>query len=257
MSDRTLRVEQHENGVAVVTLDRPERLNALNGPLLDALRAEVARMDADPEVRAFLLTGAARPDGRPCFSAGVDGKAFAEDQGVGETQGFELTNAIDDALTPSIAVIDGVCTTGAAELALACDFRLVAPGAQISDWHLKKLGTGLGAWGGSTRWARLVGTTHAKEIILTGKVVGGEEAVRIGFASALHPSETLHAEALAFAGRIAEMDPRGVRLTLAHLDRIEDMSRDQALRWAQLAADWLDVKSSAESVVAAVLDKSR
>ena len=156
-------------------------------------------------------------------------------------------------LTPSIAVIDGVCTTGAAELDMACDFRLVAPGARISDWHLKKLGTGLGAWGGSTRWARLVGTQNAKEIILTGKTLSGDEAHRMGFASAVHPSETLFDEAIAFATKIAEMDPRGVRLTLAHLDRSSDMSRDQALRWAQLAGDWLGVKTDPDELESRIL----
>ena len=253
MAEPCIRFERRGDGLALITLDRPERLNALSGPLLDQLRTAVAECDEDPEVRVILIAGSARPDGRPCFSAGVDVKAFAEHAGVGEYQGFELTNAIDDLLTPSIAVIDGVCSTGGVELALACDFRIVAPGAQISDWHLKKLGTGLGAWGASTRWASLVGTTRAKEIILTGKVVDGEEAFRIGFATAIHPSEKLMDEAFAFANQIARMDPRGVRLTLAHLDRIGDMSRDQALRWAQLAGDWLGVKTDPGEIEARIL----
>ena len=255
MSEQCLRFETHENGVAVLTLNRPERLNAINGPLLNELRAAVSKIDSDPGIRVYIITGAARLDGRPCFSAGADARAFEEGEGADEAQGYELTNAIDDALTPSIAVIDGVCTTGAAELALACDFRLVAPGAQISDWHLKKLGIGTGGWGASTRWARLVGTTNAKEIILTGKTFDGDEALRIGFASAVYPSKQLMGEALSFAASIAEMNPRGVRATLAHLDRIEDMSRDQALRWAQLVGDWLGAKASGDAFVESILPK--
>lgn len=241
MAYEFIRFEVPEPHVAVVTLQRPERLNALHGPLLDELADAVARIDRDPEVRAWILTGAPRPDGRPCFGAGVDLRSFDEGRGVTVEQGFRLTNRIDDLLVPSIAAVDGVCTTGAAELALACDFRLVGAAARISDWHLKKLGTGLGAWGASTRWARLVGATRAKEIILTGREVDAETAVRWGLASAMHPSAELLPASLAMARTIAGMKPEGVRLTLAHLDRAGDMTRDQALRWAELLPRWLGV----------------
>ena len=238
----TLRYEKHEDGIVLITLDRPQRLNTLSGPLLDELAEAVERVNDDPEARVFLIRGAPRPDGRPCFSAGVDVQAFADGQGVTEEQGFALTNRIDDLLKPSIAVIDGICTTGGGEIALACDFRLVARSAQISDWHLAKLGTGLGAWGASTRWARECGVTNAKQMLLTGRVIDGDEAFRIGFASAVFESVDLEAGALEMAGQIAAMNPDGVKLVLAHLDRVGDMSRDQALNWARLSADWLDVK---------------
>lgn len=241
LNSGALLYEKRSDGIAVMTLARPERLNALSGPLLDDLAACVEAINADPDVRVFLIRGAARPDGRPCFSAGVDVQAFEEDEGVTEEQGFALTNRIDDLLKPSIAVIDGVCTTGAAEIALACDFRLVARSAEISDWHLAKLGIGLGSWGASTRWARECGVTKAKEMLLTGRVIDGDEAFRIGFASQVYASEELEAGAFAMAGSIAAMDPKGVRLVLANLDRVGDMSRDQALQWAQLSADWFGV----------------
>ncbi|MBJ19550.1 MAG: enoyl-CoA hydratase/isomerase family protein [bacterium] len=238
----TIHLEKRADGIALVTLDRPKRLNALSGPLLDELAAAVEEINDDPGIRVFLIRGTPRPDGRPCFSAGVDVQAFADGKGVTEEQGFALTNRIDDLLKPSIAVIDGICTTGGGEIALACDFRIVGRSAQISDWHLTKLGTGLGAWGASTRWARECGVTNAKEMLLTGRVIDGDEAFRIGFASAVFESEELEAGALEMASRIAGMNPDGVKLVLAHLDRIDDMSRDQALKWAQLSADWLDVK---------------
>ena len=127
----TIRYDKRADGIVVITLDRPDRLNTLSGPLLDELAEAVERIHHDPEVRVFLIRGAPRPDGRPCFSAGVDVQAFADGQGVTEEQGFALTNRIDDLLKPSIAVIDGICTTGGGEIALACDFRLVARSAQI------------------------------------------------------------------------------------------------------------------------------
>ncbi len=127
--------------------------------------------------------------------------------------------------------------------------------AQISDWHLKNLGTGLGGWGASTRWSRLVGTTKTKEIVLTGKVVGAEEAERIGFATARHPSAEVMDRALEMARTIAAMSPAGVRLTLSHLDRNQDMSRDQALRWAQLAMKWFGMSGSFEERAKRAIEK--
>ena len=107
MAYESIRYETPAEHVVAITLERPARLNALTGPLLDELADAVARVAADDAVRVFLLTGAARPDGRPCFGAGVDLRAFAEGEGVSEEQGFTLTNAIDDLLKPSIAVIVG------------------------------------------------------------------------------------------------------------------------------------------------------
>ena len=220
MKFESIRFTKPEDGIGVITLDRPDRLNTLTGPLLDEVDAAVGRAEADDDVRVLVLTGSPRPDGRPCFSAGVDVRAFADNEGVTEAQGFDLTNRIDDLLKPTVALIDGICSTGGAELALACDLRILGSNAQISDWHLKKLGTGLGAWGGSTRWARLLGVQRAKEIILTGKVVSGEEALRIGFASELHSSEHLWDKALETLRAIAGMNPDGLKLVLAHLDRV-------------------------------------
>lgn len=253
MTQNAIRYEKRNDGIAVLTLDRPDRLNALSGPMLDDLKRHVESIAKDPDVRVYLLCGSPRPDGRACFSAGVDVRAFVDDEGVGEAQGFDLTNLIDDLLKPSIAVIDGVCSTGAVELALACDFRVVARSAEISDWHLKKLGIGVGSWGSSTRWAREVGVTRTKELLMTGRVIDGEEAYRIGFASEVHDSGDLQAAAIAMATSIAQMDPKGVRGVLAHLDRIPDMSRDQALRWAQLSSEWLEVGVSQDELASRVL----
>jgi enoyl-CoA hydratase/carnithine racemase len=241
MSSEILRFETPDDGVAVLTMNRPKRLNALNGPLLDALAEALRRIASDDAIRVFVLRGAPRADGRPCFSAGVDLKAFAEGAGVGIEQGFRLTQAIDDLPKPSIALIDGICTTGGAEIAVACHLRIVGAAARISDWHLRNLGTGLGAWGAATRWARLVGSARARELFLTGREIGAEEAVRIGFASAAHPSERLYDEALGMARTIAGMDPRGVALTLAHFRGCDDWTRDESLRFAQLAPRWFGI----------------
>ena len=98
--------------------------------------------------------------------------------------------------------------------------------------------------------------TRAKEMLLTGRVIDGEEAFRIGFASQVYSSEALEAGAFAMARSIAAMDPKGVRLVLAHLDRVGDMSRDQALQWAQLSAEWLGVGVSEGELRGRVLGES-
>jgi len=255
LSYRFIRYGLPEPGIARITLNRPERLNALHGPLLEELRDALEQIERDPEVRVFLLDGAPRADGRPCFCAGADLKAAAEGLNADELLGQAVTNGIDDMLKPSIALVDGVCSTGGVELALACDLRLVGESAQISDWHLKNLGTGLGGWGGSTRWARLVGVANAKRVILTGQVVDGAEALRIGFAQGLYASGRLWDEAMAMARGIATMNPRGLALTLAHYDHTMDMSRDESIRFADLFRKWLGAGQSFDQSARSVLER--
>jgi enoyl-CoA hydratase len=227
----TLAVDQ-VGAVRILRLSRPERLNAINPQMLEELTAELRRIRRDESVGCVILTGTARPDGRPCFSSGVDLRAAADEPMPPGNPGLRLTALIDDLLTPSIAVIDGICTTGALELAMACDLRIAADTAQISDWHLLRLGSGLGGWGASTRLPRLVGVAQAKDLILTGKVIDGAEAARIGLAQRVVPTASLWDEAMAMAEAVAGMNRDGVRMTLTHLSRVEDLSKEEALSFA-------------------------
>ncbi|MGH7338692.1 MAG: enoyl-CoA hydratase/isomerase family protein, partial [Myxococcota bacterium] len=154
MSFETIEFTRRDDGIAVVRLNRPQRLNAINGRVLEDLDAAVRAVDADPGIRVFLLCGAPRPDGRPCFSAGFDLKSPAEGARLDPYLGARLTDRIDDLLKPSIAVVDGVCSTGGAELALACDFRLAAKRAKLG---LTEVTLGLvPAMGGTQRLPKLV-----------------------------------------------------------------------------------------------------
>jgi enoyl-CoA hydratase len=224
--------------VAILTINRPKQMNAFNTAVLMELTAAVKAIRRDDNVRAFIIKGAPRPDGRPCFSAGDDLKEAAAGGLPPGNPGLTLTNLIDETLKPSIAVVDGVCTTGALELALACDLRVVSETAEISDWHLARLGSGLGGWGASTRLSRLVGVAQAKDIILTGKVIDGHEALRIGLAQRVYPSSTLLASALEMAHAVAKMDPSGVRMTMAHLSRVEDLSKEESIAFAKQVREW-------------------
>lgn len=238
MSYESIRLDRPAHHVARVTLNRPARLNAIDGVMLKELDRAVREIAGDEEVRVWLLTGASRPDGRPCFSAGVDVRAVSEGTPIDRHLGPRVTDAIDEMLKPSIAVIDGPATTGAVELALACDFRLVGEAAKISDWHLKHLGSGLGAWGSPTRWLDLVGPATTKEIILTGRELSAEDAVMCGFAGRSAPSARLMDDALEMAATIAAMDPKGVQAALAHIQQSGAPHKDYSLKLAQQIPQW-------------------
>jgi enoyl-CoA hydratase/carnithine racemase len=251
-----VKIDQ-EGHVLTLRINRPESLNALNTRVIEELTLAVKKARRDDSVRCIVLAGAPRADGRPCFSAGDDLKEAATGQLPPGNPGNLLCNLIDDLLKPSIAVIDGVCTTGATELALACDLRVVAESAQISDWHLSRLGSGLGGWGASTRLSRLVGVAQAKDIILTGKVMDGREAHRVLFAQRVVPSEQLWDEAMTMARAIADMDPDGVRMTMTHLSRVEDLSKEESLSFARQVREWFSTGSdSFPDVARQVLGKN-
>ena len=243
MGDDELQVAR-VGSVELLTLSRPASMNAISSAMLDQLLEQARRIRKDDEVRCVVLTGAARADGRACFSAGDDLKEAAAGRTPPGNPGRVLTDLIDEMLTPWIAAIDGVCTTGALELALACDLRYVAEGARISDWHLARLGSGLGGWGASTRLARLIGVADATELILTGKEIDGAEALRIGLAQRLLPSAELLEQTMEAARTIAGMDRAGVKLTLAHLSRAGDLSTEESLRFADQLRRWLPSSSS-------------
>jgi enoyl-CoA hydratase/carnithine racemase len=228
-----IRYETPAPHVVSVILDRPEVANALHHGLMEELEHAVRRLDRDPDVRVWLLSGRPRPDGRPCFSGGADLKAAAA--GAPRPRGDRVTDLIDDLLTPSIAVVDGVCTTGALELALACDLRFAADTAAFSDLHMQRFGLGMGGWGGAVRLSRLVGPDKAKELLLLSPVIDGHEAARIGLANRVAPSGTLMDVALAAATRIAGTHASGLRTTMGFFAMQADMSKRDALHWAELA----------------------
>ena len=257
MSDTSVVEVAREGNVEILRLSRPASMNAINGPMLAELIAHARRIRADDSVHCVVLTGAPRSDGRPCFSAGDDLREAAAGETPAGNPGRTLTNMIDDMLTPWIASIDGICTTGALELALACDLRYVAETAQLSDWHLARLGSGLGGWGASTRLSRLVGVAQASELILTGRSIDGAEALRIGLAQRLTSPSALLDETMAAARAIAGMDRAGVRMTLAHLSRVEDLSKEESLRFADQVRRWLPSSRTLQDSASTILDKDR
>ncbi len=227
--------------VAVITLNRPERLNAIGIQMVHDMMDALDEIEKDDSIHVYVVTGAPRQDGRPLFCAGAALKMMVEENPpkTFTLEINELFNRVEDLLKPSIAAIDGVCTAGGVELAEACDLRVAAETAQISDLHLKNLGNGLGGAGASTRLTKIVGPTRAKELILTGGSWDGKRAEHVGFANWCVPGNQLLATAKEVAVKIAAMRPQGVAAALIHCDMTQNTDFYQALRYSFSLRDWM------------------
>jgi enoyl-CoA hydratase len=201
-----------DGAVATITVNRPAVRNALNDATLGAIDAAVAALDADPEVRVVLLTGA----GDKAFIAGADINELSRATAVtGRTlaqRGQGVFDRIAAAGKPIIAVINGFCLGGGCELALACTFRFAADTAEIGQPEIN-LGI-IPGYGGSQRLPRLIGRDRALDLILTGRRVTAAEALALGLVTRVYPAATLRAEALAYARELAGKAPIAVRLAL-------------------------------------------
>jgi len=215
MTAEVLHLERLD-GVALLTLDRPERLNALNGALISALEAAVAGFERDPGIRVVVLTGAGR-----AFCAGAD---ITELEALAGAHAFARhVEAITDAFRrlqhlpqPSIAAINGLALGGGLELALACDLRIAARSARLGVPEVK-LGL-LPAAGGSQRLGRFLPAAIAKHMLLTGDPITAEIALAHGLVNEL----VENGEALAAAMRLAVRLAQGPPLALAAAKRLVD-----------------------------------
>ncbi|HEY8792052.1 MAG TPA: enoyl-CoA hydratase-related protein [Gaiellaceae bacterium] len=178
-----IRVEREET-VAILTIDRQEALNALDVATLIELRDRLRELADDDSARVVIVTGA----GEKAFVAGADIKYMSgldvEQAKEWGALGHETGRLLETMPKPTIAAINGFALGGGCELALACDLRFAASGAKLGQPEVN-LGI-IPGWGGTQRLARLCGLGVAKELIFTGRVVGAEEALRIGLVNAVH-----------------------------------------------------------------------
>ncbi len=200
MAFENILVEKKE-GIAKITLNRPQALNALNQQTLSEIRAALEDIDKDDSVGVVLVTGAGR-----AFSAGLDIKSIGgpvEGGDVGaeiNKKAWATIKAIENLPKPVIAMVNGYCLTGALELALACDLIIASERAMFGDTHAR---WGLRpTWGLSQRLPRLVGVMKAKELSFTAEMISAQEAERIGLINKVVPAESLEPAARELAAKM-------------------------------------------------------
>ena len=194
--------------VAILTLNRPDALNALSVTMLDALDAHLNSLENDPEIRALVLTGA----GDRAFTAGADINHMREATPLEARdyarRGHAVTNRLESFPKPVIAAVNGYALGGGCELALACDIRLASEKAQFG---LPEVNIGiLPGWGGTQRMARATSPGFAKELIFTGRRVTADPAPAPGLANHVYPPEELMDRAVARAEEIATKPPGAI-----------------------------------------------
>jgi enoyl-CoA hydratase len=236
VADALVVTERH-GAVAVLTLNRPDKLNAVNAAMIDALDAALDAAEADESVRAIVLAGAGR-----AFSAGFD-----LDMGVGDgrpdpaavrralEKDFRVILRFWDSPKPTIAAVHGYCLGSAMELAMACDLTIASEDCRFGEPEVK-FGSGIVAL--LLPW--LIGPKQAKYLLLTGEDrVSAAEAQSLGVVNRVVPAAALMDEALALARRIAANDALAVRMTKQAINRSLDIG---GMRQAMLNALEIDIR---------------
>jgi enoyl-CoA hydratase len=211
MSDANLLLETRD-GVARLTINRPDKLNALNDRTMDELDAAFAALGADAAVRGVILTGA----GEKAFVAGADIGELATQSPVDgkerSIRGQRVLDRIENLGKPVVAAVNGFALGGGCELALACHVRIASENARLGTPEVK-LGIMCG-YAGTQRLARLVGKGRALELLLTGEMVDAQEALRIGLVNRVVAREKLLDEAEALLRKMLGNGPVSLRFTL-------------------------------------------
>jgi enoyl-CoA hydratase len=226
-----------DGAVAIITVDRPQAMNAFDIDTLSALRVRLRELDDD--ARVIVLTGA----GDRVFAAGADikymsGLDVAQAKEWGEL-GHNVAQLLETSPAPTIAAINGFALGGGCELALACDLRYAASTAKLGQPEIN-LGI-IPGWGGTQRLARVCGLGVAKELILTGRVVDAQEALRIGLVNAVYEPGELMERTLETAHLIGGKSPLALaaaKVATNHAlqgDHVENLERE-ADRFAHLFA---------------------
>jgi enoyl-CoA hydratase len=197
-----------EDRVLVVTIDRPQARNAVDAEVAAGLLDAFRHFDRDPDLAVAVLTGAGGH-----FCAGADLKALSGGRGVSIPPPDEAAGPLGPTRLrmgkPVVAAVEGYAVAGGLELALWCDLRVVARDAVLGV-YCRRFGVPL-ADGGTIRLPRLIGMSHALDMILTGRGVGGEEAYRMGLANRLVEPGTARAAAVALAAELAQFPPSCLR----------------------------------------------
>ena len=222
-------IEIVKDGIAVLTMNRPDRLNALSLPMLDAMQEALPRLATDPQVGVVVITGAGR-----AFCAGGDVKAMAEGrEAEGDTleeraqalrERMEVSRWLHEMPKPTVAMVRGAAAGAGLSIALACDLRIASETARFGT-AFARVGYS-GDFGGSYFRTQLVGTAKARELYYTAELLDAAQALGIGMVSRVVPDATLEDETLALAARLAA----GPRVALRYMKRNLNAAEAATLR---------------------------
>jgi enoyl-CoA hydratase len=227
MTDPALVVKETAGRVAVFTINRPDKRNALNGPTRAALIAALEEVRGDEHIRVVVITGA----GDKAFIAGADIGEFEGRTPVDQfrvMKGPSVFDAVEAFPKPVIAMINGFALGGGCELAMACDFRVAADTAKLGQPEVN-LGIIPGG-GGTQRLPRLVGSGNAYKLLFTGELIDAAEALRIGLVDEVVPAAQLRERVLSLAAMIAEKSPVALQLIKEGVRASLRTSLDDGLR---------------------------
>jgi enoyl-CoA hydratase len=221
MAYETMLYEK-ENGIAIVTLNRPESLNSVNTRMQAEMKEIWDDIERDRGVRVVIITG-----GEKCFSAGADIREQFP-PGVSRPSSRDQFKKIEDFDRPSIAAISGFCLGGGLELALCCDLRIASETAQFGLVELK-VGAVPGA-GGMQRLPRLIGITKTKELLYLAERIDAEEAYRNGLINKVVPVASLMDEAKKMANTLLDMPPHGLKIAKRCVNEGMQINLESALK---------------------------
>jgi enoyl-CoA hydratase len=245
---------ERRDGVAVITLDRADRLNAIGTEVIDALAVALDDIERDDSLGAVVVTGEGR-----AFSAGADIAEFSKFATSAQFGAFitaiaSTFSTLHALPKPSVAAVNGVALGGGLELALACDLRVAAAGARLGVPEVK-LGLLPGA-GGTARLTRMLPPGAAKQLLLTGEPVTAEEALRLGLVNEVSPDGPASvARALEIAGRLAALPRSALAAAKRLVDGGGELSLDGAIALERESVTGLFETPDREEGVAAFLGK--
>ena len=226
MEFENILLEQVEDGLYKLTVNRPRSFNALNSATLDEIYAAGEQLASTPEARVLLVTGA----GDKAFVAGADIAEMKEKSGIEgqifSQKGMRAFRRLETLDIPVIAVVNGYCLGGGNELAMSCDWIIASEKARFGQPEVN-LGVSPG-FGGSQRLPRLIGRAKAMELLLTGRQIKADEALAWGLVNHVYAADELMEKALETARLITRKGPVSVRLTKQAVQRGQDLDLDNA-----------------------------
>ena len=216
----------YKPGIALIELHRPEALNALNLQMMQELKDTLLSLDEDESVKVIIVTG-----NKKAFAAGADIKQMAGNSAIDmlKIDQFKTWDQIRKVQKPIIAAVSGFALGGGCELALTCDMIVASETARFGQPEIK-IGVMPGA-GGTQRLTKIIGKARSMEMILTGKLISAEEALKYGIVNKVVPVESYLGAATSLAAAIANMPPVAVRLAKEAVNKAYETNLDQGLQF--------------------------